>query len=174
MSPIPDDASVLVREAFMLADAADYLTEHRGVRPTSSSHAHTADRRGARGRSEVGPRIPRARDPPGVRRASEMRSPRACEADVDAAMARCAVIDLDPTYDDAYNDLAFLLQERGEREREAGHDPRKILAEAVAIAERGIAVSPRCRGAQGRPRFALASARRLRSRARRGSAGLAR
>ena len=140
----PDQAAVLVRQAFMLADAADYLTEHRGVNPNEIvtraqpliDAALALDPKSARAyhaRAILQMAVARVK--------CDKREP--CEADNDAAMASLhRVIDLDPNYDDAYNDLAFLLQERGEREREAGHDPRKILSEAVAIAERGIAASP--------------------------------
>jgi serine/threonine-protein kinase len=147
----PDASGVLTREAFMLADAADYLTEHRGLDPSELvAHAQplidaalTIDPKSARAyhaRAILQMAVARVK--------CDRREP--CEADTDAAMTTLhRVIDLDPTYDDAYNDLAFLLQERGDREREAGHDPRKTLAEAVAIAERGIAASPRSEDLKG-------------------------
>jgi serine/threonine-protein kinase len=148
----PDAVGVIVREAYMLADAADYLAEHRGVAPDDVAAraeplidaALALDPKSARAyhaRSILYGAISRVKCD---HRAED------CEAAVDRALdASRRVIELDPEYEDAYSDAAFLLQERGERVREAGHDPRKILDEAIATVQRGIAASPHAEALQG-------------------------
>jgi tetratricopeptide (TPR) repeat protein len=148
----PDAASVLVREAYMLADAADYLAEHRGVAPDDVAAraeplidaAIALDPKSARAyhaRSILYGAISRVKCD---HRAAD------CEAAVDRALeASRRVIELDPEYADAYSDISFLLQERGDREREAGHDPRKTIDEAIATVERGIGACPNAKTLQG-------------------------
>ena len=147
----PELVATMVREAFVLADGADYLAEHRGERPDDEmarampliDAALAIDPKSARAhhaRATLYTAVARVK--------ADKRED--CEADVDRALTELhRVIELDANYADAYADIAFLLQERAEREREKGHDPRQILGEAVSIAERGIAAAPRDASLQG-------------------------
>ena len=147
----PDDTNVMIREAYILADAAEHLAEHRGEQPDdeiaiamplldrvlaiepTSARAHHA-------RSELYAAAARVK--------CDRRED--CEPDVDKAIASLRrVIELDPSYTDAYSDIAFLLQERAQRVREAGKDPRPILDDAIATAERGIQASGHAERLQG-------------------------
>ncbi len=141
----PDAVNVIVREAFMLADAADYLAEHRGEKPDDLVARAEPLIDAALALDPKSARAYHARAILYIASASVKCDRREdCEPDVDRALAALhRVIELDPTYEDAYADLSFLLQERGEREREAGHDPRKIYDEAIALVQRGLVEAPR-------------------------------
>src|SRR3569623_1377462 len=141
----------MLREAYTLADAADYLAELRGEKPDDEMAIAMPliDRVLA-----LDPRSARAEHARAIFHTALARVKcdhrEDCEADVDAALASLRrVIELDPGYTDAYSDITFLLQERGERVREAGQDPRKIFDDAIATAERGIQNSPRAERLQG-------------------------
>ncbi|HEX5058073.1 MAG TPA: protein kinase [Kofleriaceae bacterium] len=139
----PDAVTVMLREAYIIADAADFLASRRGTRPDEAMKralplieaALAKDPRSAEAyyvRSVLYAALSQAQ-------ADAREHP---EQSTDQAIAALhKVTELDPSYADAYSDLAFILQQRAEREREAGHDPRPILDEAVAYAERGIATS---------------------------------
>jgi serine/threonine-protein kinase len=147
----PDSTAVLVREAFILADSADFLASRRGEKPDALmaralpliDTALAADAKNARAYHARAILYAALADAQADHREN-------CEQSVDQAVSSLRkVIELDPGYADAYSDLAFQLQQRAEREREAGHDPRPILDEAVQIAERGIALAPRTTGLRG-------------------------
>ncbi len=147
----PDDAGVMVREAYMLADAADYLAEHHAEMPDDEMAIAMPliDRVLALDPNSARAHHARALFQTAVARVKCTHRDD-CEGDVDAALASLRrVIEIDPGYTDAYSDLAFLLQERGDRVREAGHDPRPIYDEAIATTERGIQSSPRAERLQG-------------------------
>jgi serine/threonine-protein kinase len=141
----PESMTVLLRESFILADSADYLVEHRGVDPSDLlaraqpllASALAIDPKSARAeyaRSLLLTAVARTK--------CDKREP--CEPDVDKALDLLHhVIDLDPGDEDAYSDITFLLQERADRVRERGDDPRKILDQAIDTATRGIAVAPK-------------------------------
>ena len=147
----PDDVSVMIREAYILADAAEHLAEHRGEKPDDEmaiampllDRALAIDPTSARAhhaRSELYAAAARVK--------CDHRED--CEGDVDTALASLRrVIELDPAYSDAYSDIAFLLQERAQRVREAGHDARPIIDDAIANVERGIQASGRAERLQG-------------------------
>lgn len=141
----PEAVSVIEREAYILADGADYFASHRGERPDAVM---------ARALPLIDAAL--AFDPTSARayhaRAllfgalAQAQSDRRedCEQSVDQALSALRrVIELDSHNSDAFADLAFQLQERAQRERENGRDPRAILSEAVMYAERGIAITPR-------------------------------
>ncbi|MBV8757829.1 MAG: protein kinase [Deltaproteobacteria bacterium] len=147
----PDDVSVMIREAYILADAAQHLAEHRGEKPDDEMALATPllDRalalepnsaRAHHARSELYAAAARVK--------CDHRED--CEADVDTAIAALRrVIEIDPTYSDAYSDIAFQLQQRADRVREAGHDARPIIDDAIANVERGIQASGRAERLQG-------------------------
>jgi serine/threonine-protein kinase len=141
----PDFVAVMVREADILGDGAEYLAEHRGERPDAImaravpllDAALAADPASARAYHARATLLGAFAHAQADRREN-------AEATVDQALAALRrVVELDPGAADAYADSAFLLRERAERERERGRDPRPILDEAVKLAERGIAAAPR-------------------------------
>jgi len=147
----PDSVPVMVREAYILADAAEYMSTRRGERPDAVMARAMPLIDAALARDPKSARAYHARSILyGALANSQADHRENVEPTVDLAIESLhRVIALDPGYADAYSDLAFLLQDRAEREREAGRDPRTILSEAVAIAERGIAVAPKSSGLQG-------------------------
>jgi serine/threonine-protein kinase len=147
----PDDAAAMVREAFILADGADYLADRRGERPDAVMARALPLVESA---LAIDPKSARAYHARSVLFAAQAHAQadrrEDCEDATDKAItALRQVIELDSGYADAYADIAYLLQERAEREREKGHDPRAILDEAVQIAERGIAMAPQAHALQG-------------------------
>lgn len=140
----PASSAFMVREAFILGEGGEYLAMRRGESP---------DWVLARGLPLVESALaiaPRSAEVYYARSTllgaiariqADKREDPEQNVDLTAAALR-RVIELDAAYIDAYADLAFLLYERAKREREAGRDPRRILAEAKQIVERGIAVAP--------------------------------
>jgi serine/threonine-protein kinase len=139
----PDAVTSMVREAYILADAADYLAEHRGDRPDDVMARALPLIEAA---LAVDPTLARAYHARSLLYTALAHSQadhreNSEQATEQAIAALNKVIELDPGYTDAYADLTFVLGQRADREREAGHDPRPTLAESIAAAERGIAAS---------------------------------